>query len=311
MLEIHVCNQCNMYCEGCSHFSNFQIPGIFSAKELYEWSLPWSSRIYPKEICLLGGEPLINRDLINVIKVHRELWPTTSIILFTNGLLLKKWKDTELPKTLSDCNIVLNVSNHTTYDSDQYDKKMIEVRKLAEKLSTQYGFEFNYYLTSYTKRQDDQKNLYVDYDNPLNKSDRSLAYNDWLVNDNQPRNYSNWIAVPKKPFNSNDYHKSWWYTCGRREIQCWQLYHGKIYKCSPLAYLNDLDKKVGGLGKEWKMYLKYKPLEPNCSDQELKNFLVPKADPECSMCPAFDYQPKVKQGNPLKYKPYIPIIKKS
>ena len=41
-----------------------------------------------------------------------------------------------------------------------------------------------------------------------------------------------------------------------------------------------------GLGAEWAPSLAYRPLEPNCSDDELSAFFAREEEPVCGQCPA-------------------------
>lgn len=66
---------------------------------------------------------------------------------------------------------------------------------------------------------------------------------------------------------------------------CPQLFEGRIWKCAPLAYLKLQDAKYG-LSDSWKSYLRYQPLEPDCSDAQLAEFFAREEEAACGMCPA-------------------------
>lgn len=74
-----------------------------------------------------------------------------------------------------------------------------------------------------------------------------------------------------------------WKNCGSR--YCPQIHEGAIWKCAPLAYLPMQHEKYG-LSEKWAPYLDYRPLQPGCSDRELRAFFRRKAEPSCAMCPA-------------------------
>lgn len=84
------------------------------------------------------------------------------------------------------------------------------------------------------------------------------------------------------PFEDGDARKSW-EICPAR--YCKQLLDGQIWKCAPLAYL-PMQKARYRLSEKWDPYLAYKPLEPNCSDAELKAFAAQEDEAACAMCPA-------------------------
>lgn len=66
---------------------------------------------------------------------------------------------------------------------------------------------------------------------------------------------------------------------------CLNLFEGRLYKCPPVAYLPMLDRRHGLL-PSWDPYLKYRPLEPDCSDDELRAFVARRVEAVCGMCPA-------------------------
>lgn len=82
------------------------------------------------------------------------------------------------------------------------------------------------------------------------------------------------------PFEDGDPRASW-EICPARE--CKQLHAGQIWKCAPLAYL-PMQKAKYRLSDKWDPYLAYRPLEPGCSDAELRAFAALEDEGACSMC---------------------------
>jgi hypothetical protein len=58
-----------------------------------------------------------------------------------------------------------------------------------------------------------------------------------------------------------------------------------LWKCPPITYLPLIANKYE-ISEKWNDYLNYKPLDPECSDEELKNFWNSECLSICSMCPA-------------------------
>ena len=100
--------------------------------------------------------------------------------------------------------------------------------------------------------------------------------------------YTNWTRRyegfgPKmEPFQDDDIRKSW-ERCPAK--LCRQLFERKIWKCSPLAYLQ-LQARRYDLAQAWDPYVAYRPLSPDCSDAELAEFFRREEEPYCAMCPA-------------------------
>lgn len=90
-LETHVMNGCNLKCQGCSHFSNLLPTEAGVDFGEYEKDI-----LRLGEICdvmrlrLLGGEPLLNDNLLDYLKVARQAFPQADIRIATNGILVSK-----------------------------------------------------------------------------------------------------------------------------------------------------------------------------------------------------------------------------
>jgi hypothetical protein len=113
------------------------------------------------------------------------------------------------------------------------------------------------------------------------------------------QSYSNWTRRYKgfgsqmEPYDDGKPRRSW-ENCPAK--YCPQLFEGKIWKCAPLAYLKLQDNKHH-LSEKWKPYLQYRPLEPDCSDDELHRFFAREEESYCGMCP----------GNPQRFALPIPL----
>jgi hypothetical protein len=90
------------------------------------------------------------------------------------------------------------------------------------------------------------------------------------------------FGAAMKPFEDRDPKRSWKSCPARR---CPQIHEGALWKCAPLAFLPMQDRKYG-LSDKWAPYLAYRPLQPDCSDRELRAFLRRKTEPSCAMCAA-------------------------
>lgn len=101
----------------------------------------------------------------------------------------------------------------------------------------------------------------------------TLSYKKWT------RRYKG-FGNNMEPYEDNLPEESW-KSCPARD--CFQLFEGKIWKCAPLAYLKLQDKKYN-LSPKWKKYLAYKPLEPDCTIEELHNFFKWQVEDYCGMC---------------------------
>jgi len=99
-----------------------------------------------------------------------------------------------------------------------------------------------------------------------------------------------------QPYEDRQPRKSWLHCSAKN---WWQLYDGRMWKCSPLAYLG-LQHAKYGLSEKWSPYLGYQPLHPDCSDEELQAFFRREEESVCNMCAA--NPEKLLLTNPLRVK---------
>lgn len=88
-LEIHLSEHCNLNCVNCSHYSPLATPKFCDVSKL-RISLSKLSCFASefRAIRLLGGEPLLNPNIVEIISTVRDAFPNTEILLVTNGILL-------------------------------------------------------------------------------------------------------------------------------------------------------------------------------------------------------------------------------
>lgn len=90
-IEYHVADNCNLNCRACVHFSPLVPGNQFADYEQVEADLKQLHEVVPyiERIHILGGEPLLNKELHKYLDLTREIYPYASIAIVTNGLLLK------------------------------------------------------------------------------------------------------------------------------------------------------------------------------------------------------------------------------
>lgn len=247
-LEIHITHKCNLTCEGCLHFTNHRHSGMLSLDELRRSMALWNKRLLPKRFAILGGEPCLHRELVDIVRMTGEMWPHpgTEKEVVTNGLLLHLHPG--LPRALVETDTSLTISMHSDGSiSPKYQEKFSRGLDLARKWESEHGIELTV---------DDSLHGW------------SMGY----------RGFGSEIM----PFEDADPRKSWDNCVTGQE--CFQLFEDQLWKCAPAAYLQLQDRKFS-LSDKWKPYLKYRPLSPECSDREIAEFFKRKSEPVCGMCP--------------------------
>lgn len=93
--EVDLAEHCNLNCKYCDHFSPL-------AQQKFPEYLEFSSDIErlsvlfrgrAKRIFLLGGEPLLNKNITKFMDCTRKNFPFAKIAIITNGLLLMKMRE--------------------------------------------------------------------------------------------------------------------------------------------------------------------------------------------------------------------------
>lgn len=107
--ETHITEACNLKCRGCSHFSVFAKP---KHKDIDEFRREFERLAEIEEfevIRLMGGEPLLNPNYMEYLRIARELFPDTRVVLVTNGILaerlrpnIKELRALQIDVTMSD-----------------------------------------------------------------------------------------------------------------------------------------------------------------------------------------------------------------
>jgi len=91
--EINVVHHCNLACRSCSHLSPKSKKYFVEPSSVYN-DLSILTRFYqPEYIRLVGGEPLLHPQLLNVVEAIRRSGITNRIRILTNGIVLGRMPD--------------------------------------------------------------------------------------------------------------------------------------------------------------------------------------------------------------------------
>jgi len=111
--EVHLAEHCNLNCQSCTHFSPLAEANFPDINE-YERDLKRISQLTNKNVgtmSLMGGEPLLNKQCTEYIKIARKYFPETKIQLVTNGILLLSM-DEKFWNVMSENNIILRPTKY-------------------------------------------------------------------------------------------------------------------------------------------------------------------------------------------------------
>ena len=125
-IEFQVSDHCNLGCAGCDHFSPLA-PALFSDLESIRKDLLRIKEIFGDEnmdrVHILGGEPLLNKEVVAYLKMCRDIFSKCRIELVTNGIGLLQQND-DFWKVCRDNSIILRPTKYPiNVDYDEIEKK--------------------------------------------------------------------------------------------------------------------------------------------------------------------------------------------
>ena len=108
-IETHICDKCNLKCNGCTHFSNISDIDNVSIESFKKDLDELESKFDVSMIRLMGGEPFLKNNLDEYINYTRKKFPKATIFIVTNGLLIRNMSDKNI-NSIRDNNIIINIS---------------------------------------------------------------------------------------------------------------------------------------------------------------------------------------------------------
>ncbi len=113
-LRITITNRCNVNCLYCHHDGMVKSQDEMTADELYQ-ICKIAKKIGVKKIRLSGGEPLIRKDIVDVVEKIASL-DFKDISITTNGTFLEEYAEDLKKAGLDRANVSLDTLNRETYE---------------------------------------------------------------------------------------------------------------------------------------------------------------------------------------------------
>ena len=143
-LEFHVADHCNLNCKACEHYSGLVKEEVFPVFSKFSKDFIRLHEMIDDigVLRILGGEPLLNKEINSYMKLSRNLYPKARIYVVTNGMLLKTMPE-EFYETLHACDIMLSISFYPPLEKKMPDiTAYLDERKVAyllTPLNTEFG----------------------------------------------------------------------------------------------------------------------------------------------------------------------------
>ncbi len=88
-VQFHIADNCNLNCTACTHFSSLVNGSVFISEDEIERDLMSLKRLvkHIDQIDILGGEPFLNKNWKNYVKIAKKIYKYSAITIITNGLM--------------------------------------------------------------------------------------------------------------------------------------------------------------------------------------------------------------------------------
>lgn len=146
-LEFHAADHCNLNCKACEHYSGLIREEVYPDLEKLRADLGKLYHFFDDiaTIRILGGEPLLNPEINEIIKMTRKQYPLTMLHLVTNGLKLFSMPESFF-ETIRECNTLLDISYYPPLEAKREDLEGF----LQDK---QVVYTFGTIIRTFTKKQ--------------------------------------------------------------------------------------------------------------------------------------------------------------
>lgn len=156
-LEFHIADQCNLNCKACEHYSGLVDKPTYPVFNQFVRDFQ-KLHDYIDDIGvirILGGEPLLNKEIEEYVKLARGLYPEAIIYIVTNGILLKQMPE-HFYHTLRKTNTRINISFYLPLE-----EKMPEILDFLKK--KKIVFELSPLMREFEMKQTLQKKEHPEY----------------------------------------------------------------------------------------------------------------------------------------------------
>ena len=111
-VEFHIVDHCNLNCAYCDHFTPLADKNFCKIDDIIE-DFKKLKKIFDNigKIYIVGGEPLLHPNLLDILEPLRNIYPKSKIVIITNGILLDKQNENFF-NALKKYNIALSMTHY-------------------------------------------------------------------------------------------------------------------------------------------------------------------------------------------------------
>lgn len=280
-LEFYITNICNLTCEQCNRYNNYDFRGWQRWSDFEADYNEWGRRITVDGIVILGGEPLLNPTINDWVRGLNKAF-NQSVQILSNGTRLNA-----VPGLYSALNSFnpgqyfternwIGITAHHANDVDQHIDAIHQflqgpVQDISKE--DQYGAKFAF------------------------RDANQLVARVWLTDSfvtsnlrNAPTKMVDRRIVPttKLSLYNNDPELAH-ADCGFAKWKNYHMIRGQLYKCGPVALMPEFDQQFSLVlsDSDRELLNSYRPLSPWDSKQAHQEFFATLDNPiaQCKFCP--------------------------
>ena len=137
-LEVHVAYGCNLNCRSCAHCSPLEPEDFINIDKCVNHLQILAKHLRIKILRLLGGEPLLNENIVSILEMVKQARIADKIYIATNGLFLKR-----MPNKFFELIDGLEISIYKY--SEYFQKEMINFIRHKFKNTHKQAFFYKFY----------------------------------------------------------------------------------------------------------------------------------------------------------------------
>lgn len=261
-VQFYISHTCNFSCPNCLSYNNFAIKGHDKFDDYAVQAEEWSKILKPKDMCIIGGEPLSNPYIDSWVQGLTQLFDCEDFKICTNGLLLKKH---DINKWIAQ-GAIIEVNAHTV---SHFDKACADIESSLQNFSKSSQPLKNspkYYAKDYDV-------FYIVDNKIVALVAKSYDFRKWGVNKFENNEWHLYNSNPRLAH----------LVCPTND--CHYIYRGELYKCGTIVGAKEFVKKYAVHKPHADLINEYVPIKTDDVDLEQRLKSLKKHIKQCSLCP--------------------------
>jgi organic radical activating enzyme len=269
-IEFYITNVCNLTCDQCNRFNNFDFKGWQRWSDHAEQYRQWAKLIDLKAITIMGGEPLLNPTIVEWVHGLNDAFGIDVQIL-TNGTRLNKVSGLyEAIANATPRNGIRNTIAVSLHNLSDLEQLQADIHDFLDGPVQQTPRSQNLWNSDY--QYSDRNGVIINVYNQ-NQFDTSAV---------QVNKEGRYVLFNNDPVQAHS-------ACTYVKFKSYHFIRGRLYKCGPAALLPEFDAQhifdISDSDRE--ILHSYKPLTVDNFVEYKDEFLETLTNPvaQCKFCP--------------------------